>query len=197
MEEFPEYEALFKVCRSRRSSRAFADRPVPAGILDKIRTAALTSPYASGKKNWGITVVTDRDLRVRMGQEVERRAGEILALIRPDLREYFAAYARNFTFFAAAPALLVLTFRAAPSLSLMLARPSPELVQWERDNSVKSIACVAMLALLAAESLGLGACFVTGALIAERELAGLIPVPPGREIGALIPVGYKDGGGEK
>ncbi|HWR72992.1 MAG TPA: nitroreductase family protein, partial [Nitrospirota bacterium] len=155
---------------------------------------AYTSPYASGKKNWEITAVTDSALLNNMRLAVEKRVREIRSTLRADMQEYFIAYARNFTFFASAPAVFILTFRAAPSLSLMLPNPGEDLLQWERDNSVKSISCVAMLVLLAAESLGLGACYVTGALIAEKELAELIKIPTGRSLGAIVPVGYKTGG---
>jgi nitroreductase len=70
---------------------------------------------------------------------------------------------------------------------------TPELLQWERDNYVKSIACVAMLILLAAESLGLAACHMTGGLIAEDALGPLAKIRKGRSIGALIPIGYRTG----
>ncbi len=188
-----EYDALLKICESRKSARSFDSRPVSSDIIEKIRKIALTSPYASGKKNWQIKIVTDKELLQKTAQAVEKRTGEIKAGIRPDMQEHFASYAKNFTFFTDAPAVFVPIFRAAPSLSLMLPGAEKDISQWERDNSVKSISCVAMLALIAAESLGLGGCYVTGALIAEKEIAGLIQVPPGWEIGALIPIGYKAG----
>ncbi len=189
-----DYDTLLKICESRKSTRVFDNAPVPEEIIEKIKKIAVTSPYASGRKNWDVNAVTDRDLLRAMAQVVEERVHAIQENIRPDMREPFAAYARNFTFFASAPAVFIPTFRAAPSLSLLLPNPGEELLQWERDNSVKSISCVAMLVLLAAESLGLGACYVTGALIAGRELAELIKIPKGRSIGAFIPVGYKAGG---
>ena len=189
-----DYDALLKICESRKSTRVFDNTPVPEEIIARIKKIAYTSPYASGRKNWEITAVTDRGLLGAMREAVKKRSQEIQAALRPDMQEHFASYARNFTFFASAPAAFLLTFRAAPSLSLMLSDPGAELLQWERDNSVKSISCVAMLVLLAAESLGLGACYVTGALIAEKELVELIKIPMGRGIGAIIPVGYKAGG---
>jgi nitroreductase len=47
-----------------------------------------------------------------------------------------------------------------------------------------------MLILLAAESLGLGACYMTGPLIAGEELAQITGLSAGQEIGAIIPIGY-------
>ena len=185
-----DYDALLKICEARKSTRVFDSAPVHGDMIEKIRKIALTSPYASGRKNWEVKVITDRDLLRSMARVVEEKTRAIQERIRPDMQEHFASYARNFSFFASAPALFVTTFRAAPSLSLMLPEPGPDIIQWERDASVKSISCVAMLILLAAESLGLGGCYVTGALIAEEELARLLDIPKGRNIGALIPVGF-------
>lgn len=194
MEFLVDYEALLKICQSRRSTRVFDERSVPEKIIEKIKKVAYTSPYASGKKNWEIMAVTDKGLLSKMKKVTEKRTIEIQDKIRPDMRNQFAAYAQNFTFFASAPAVFILTFRVAQSLSLMTPEPDEKIVKWERDNYVKSISCVAMLVLLAAESLGLGACYMTGPLIAERELGELIKIPVGRSIGALIPIGYKRGG---
>lgn len=194
MEYLVDYEALLKICLSRRSTRVFNERSVPEEIIEKIKKVAYTSPYASGKKNWEIIAITDKGILSKMKMVIEKRTIEIQNRIRADMRDPFAAYAKNFTFFVSAPAVFILTFRAAQSLSLMLSEPDAEIVKWERDNYVKSISCVAMLVLLAAESLGLGGCYMTGPLIAEKELCELIKIPEGRSIGALIPVGYKRGG---
>ena len=172
----------------------FEERSVPEEIIEKIKKVAYTSPYASGKKNWEIIAITDKGLLSKMKTVTKKRTIEIQNKIRPDMRDQFATYAQNFTFFASAPAVFVLTFRAAPSLSLMIPEPDEGIIKWERENYVKSISCVAMLVLLAAESLGLGGCYMTGPLIAEKELCKLIKTPEGRSIGALIPIGYKTGG---
>lgn len=194
MEHLADYEALLKICESRRSTRVFDERPVPDEIIEKIKKVGYTSPYASGKKNWEIMSITNKELLGEMKKVIEKCTEEIQGRIRTDMRDQFAAYAKNFTVFASAPVVFVLKFRSAPSLSLMIPDPDKELITWERDNYVKSISCVAMLILLAAESLGLGGCYVTGALIAEKEIGELIKIPKGRSIGALIPVGYKRGG---
>jgi nitroreductase len=73
----------------------------------------------------------------------------------------------------------------------MVQKPTKELMVWERDTAVKSISCVCMLILLAAESLGLGACYMTGPLIAEHIIKNHIKIKPGRSVAAIIPVGYK------
>lgn len=194
MENFESYESLLRICEARCSTRTFDAKPVPADLIQRILAIARTSPYASARKNWDVSVIADRDKLTAMLRVVEDRVSALRKVIRPDMDEQFASYARNFTFFASAPAVFVPTYRAAPALSLAVPGPDPLIAQWERDNYVKSISCVAMLILLAAESVGLGACYVTGALVAEKELAMLLDLPSGRSIGSLIPVGYRTGG---
>jgi nitroreductase len=111
--------------------------------------------------------------------------------VREDLREGFSQYAAHFTEFGTAPALIIPTFRISPGLSVMLNDPKENFVRWERDNYVKSISCVAMLVLLAVESLGLVGCYMTGPLLAEKEIGDMINIKKGRNIGAMIPIGYR------
>jgi nitroreductase len=187
------YQQLHALCHARRARRIFAPEPLAQADIERILDIAYTSPYASGKKNWEVEVITDRALLAEVAAAVETRVAEVRARVRPDFEADFAAYATQFSTFAQAPALFVPTFRIAPSLSLMVDADDDGLLRWERDNYVKSIACVGMLILLAAESLGLAACYMTGPLLAEEEIGRLIKIKRGRSIAALIPVGYRMG----
>jgi len=190
------YDSLNTVCARRRSIRRFTERPLSEEQIGKIREIARLSPYASGKKNWELLAVTDRAVIRDLGEVVKSRSSEIGDRVREDFREMFLEYAENFALFESAPVLFIPTFRVQRSLSLMQDEPGEAIRRWERDNFVKSISCVAMLVLLAAESLGLGACLMTGPLVAEEELARRIGVKRGHEIGAIIPVGYGEGQAE-
>ncbi len=187
------YESLRDICSRRRSVRAFAERPLAPDEIARIREIAGFSPYASGKKNWELLVVTDGPKIRALAEIVEDKCRDVAGRVRPDHRDAFQVYARSFSAFASAPALFVPVFRVQPSLSVMAGGPVDGIASWERDTFVKSISCVAMLVLLAAESLGLKACYMTGPLVAGAELAEALGVRNGREIGALIPVGHPKG----
>lgn len=191
---FPaEYDALLTLCAARRSVREFCAQPLTPEQIAAIRAIALTAPYASGKKNWELRVVTERALIEALAKIVQWRSAQLGTQVRDDFRELFLDYAVHFTAFASAPALFIPVYKVQPSLSLMLAGGDMEVAQWERDNFVKSISGVVMLIQLAAQSLGLGACCMTGPLLAEAELAQKLGLKPGFEIGAMIPVGYPQG----
>jgi nitroreductase len=75
--------------RSRRNVRAYADRPIAEGDLDRILEAARRTPSSRNQQRWDFVVVTDRrQLRELAG--VWRGAGAVpgsaatIALIAPE-----------------------------------------------------------------------------------------------------------------
>lgn len=186
-----DYEMFHALCESRKSCRKFTPDPVADELIDQILKTAATSPYASGRKNWKIIVVRDKDLFNKLALVVNSRAERMATDMDDEMAVLFKRYIQNFTQFEAAPVLLIPVFRISLIMqSILRDRLTPNLQSWERDNAVKSISCVAMLILLAAQSLNLGACYMTGPLIAGEELSSILDLAPGQEIGAIIPVGY-------
>lgn len=188
------YTSLQALCAARRSVRSFDAQPVSAEQIEAIRAIARSAPYASGKKNWELRVVNEHAVIEDLAAIVRRRSAELGELVRDDYRPLFSDYAGHFASFAAAPVLFVPVYRVQPALSLMLPAADSGIVAWERENYVKSIAGVALLVQLAAQSLGLGACIMTGPLLAEAELAARLHLQGSQQIGALVPVGYPQGG---
>ena len=185
------YEIFHSICESRKSCRKFAPEPVANELIDKILKTAATSPFASGRKNWRVEVVRNKDLFNKLASAVNSRAEMMASDMDDDMAILFKRYIQNFTHFEDAPVLLIPVFRISPIMkSILRDRLTSDLESWERDNAVKSISCVAMLILLAAQSLNLGAVYMTGPLIAGEELSSILGLPPGQETGAIIPVGY-------
>lgn len=183
------YDNLLKLCETRHSCRSFAQRPVAREEVEKVVKAGLLAPFASGSKSWEIVVVDKPAVIKEMAAAVRRRSEELAAKMDADDKIVFLTYSRFFTAFETAPVVLVPAFKDRRGIALML--PDEKLEAFERENSVKSISCACMLALLAAESLGLGACYMTGPLLAANEIAKLAGLKPGREPGALIPLGHR------
>jgi len=105
-----------------------------------------------------------------------------------------SAYAREFaryaTSFAGAPVLLVACHQRPVSVSgaLLDGLRHPTLVSGEP----LSVAMAAQNLLLAAHSLGLGACVLTAPLLVEDALAPLLGVPAGFDVTCLVALGYPD-----
>jgi nitroreductase len=187
---FAQYDALKNIAQARKSCRTFSARPLPEDLVQKVLDIAMLSPYASGRKNWAVRTVSDSATIANAADLVQTHCAALSADVRDDMRDAFKTYAANFVAFRTAPVLLVTEFRVVPALSLMTGG-NQEIVRWERENFIKSISCVSMLILLAAESLQLGACCMTGPLLVHDGLSRLFKVRESREIGALIALGYK------
>lgn len=55
----PTPEQVMLLCRSRRSNRAFASRPIPMEMLEQVLEAAHLAPTASNKQEVEFTLITD------------------------------------------------------------------------------------------------------------------------------------------
>lgn len=184
------YQILQMICEKRKSVRLYSNKPVPKDFVEKIQQTAFTSPYTAGKKNWKIIIVDDQQTIKGIAKLTKEHSDKMMNKIREDFRDGYREYAKNFTVFETAPLLFVLTYRAPYVLSLMMDEADEFISTWERDNYVKSISCVAMLILLAAESLGLGSCYMTGPLVAEKQIIEFLEIKNENNIGAIIPIGY-------
>lgn len=184
------YNSLKIICGNRKSIRSFEDKPVPRSAIEKILEIGRTSPYVSGRQNWDIVVVTDRTRIQKACDTVSQICEDLQKKIKEEYFDYFRDYSKHFTFFNQAPVVFIPCFHFSPTLSFMMKEPNEQIRDWERDGFVKSISCVAMLILLAAQSLGLGGCYMTGPLIAEEKIAKVLGIRKGRIIGAVIPIGY-------
>ena len=185
------YEQFKIICETRKSCRKFKPEPVPDKSIEKILSIASHSPYAGGSKSWGIITIKEKSAMDSLVAAIKEEVEVVSHNMELDAREMFINYSKNFLFFTEAPLIIVPYFKTTPVMSSLLKENVTQpLLIWERDNSVKSISCVAMLILLAAESIGLGACYMTGPLIAGERIAEILKIPPGREAGAIIPIGY-------
>lgn len=188
------YEVLKQLCEERKSTRIFSEREVSQTDIEKIRQIALTTPYASGKKSFDLLIIKDKRKIKELSEIIEKKSLILSEKLPEEYQSPFLNYSKSFVAFDDAPVLFVPTFRVVPSMSIMLRElPSDDfefIKSWERDNFTKSISAMCTLILLAAQSLNLASCYMTGALIAGTELNDVISVKKGQEIAAIIPIGY-------
>jgi len=190
------YDVLKDICESRKSIRDFSDKKISKQIIDKIEDIARTAPYASGRKNWELVFIDDKEQIKKISEAIRQFVVNLNENLNDDFKESFNEYAKSFSAFESAPVLVIPTYRISKGMEIMFKSVSEDILTWERDNFVKSISCALMLVLLAAESLGLASCPMTGPLIAENEIKDIIKIKKGRNIGAIIPIGYLENNNE-
>jgi nitroreductase len=184
------YETLMSIVRERRSVRRWRDEELPDALIEQILEAARWAPSAGNRQAYRLLIVRSREKIAAMAGVVRRAAQRIAEGARAELAEEAASYLANFHHFEGAPVVVAPIYRSGFDLRRAL---GGEEEQGTGDNggldALSSVAAAIMSMLLAAQALGVGACWMTGPLIARRELGELLEVPRGWEIAALVPLG--------
>jgi nitroreductase len=126
---------------------------------------------------------------------VEARIGELERnLTEPEERAGLEEYGRYLTFFADAPVLIVVLYKRSPAfLESLLRLAGASAAEGTLPAEGFSAAMAVQNLLLAAHAMGLGACCVTGPLIAAGEMRTILHIPPAYVMAALVPVGRPAG----
>ena len=183
-----DYDQLLELIRSRRSIRRFSDRAVSREDIGRLLEAARWAPSNHNRQPWRFLVIEDKQQINHLAETVRQSLSEKLK----SLPETAAAYASEFkhyaTFFSNAPVLLVVLHKQPVSVSapLLAGLKNPDLVSGEP----LSVAMAVQNLLLAAQSLGLGTCVLTGPLLAQDALAGELDLPAGHDLTCLVALGH-------
>ncbi len=183
-----DYETLLELLRTRRSVRAFLPEPLDPEILDKLIEAARWAPSAGNRQAWRFMAVESPQMLARMGEVVAEAVQRLRVSVRADLRSISDRYLDNFLHFTSAPVVLVPVWRSGAAL-LAAAAPATARPTDGDEEGLASVAAAIQNLLLAAHALGVGACWMTGPLVAREALQRLLNVPDGWRIAALIPLG--------
>ena len=76
--------AFYERMRTRRSVRAFSDRPVPRDVIEACLRTAGTAPNGANLQPWHFAVVTDAGLKRRIRVEAEREEQEFYQRRAPE-----------------------------------------------------------------------------------------------------------------
>ena len=174
---YPAYDALMKVVRERKTSRAFdPDYEVPREHYDMILEAARHAPSGANAQPWHFIIVTDAKVKEQLGDyfvsEARRRAKMRMKFPTP-----------NYAGMKTAPGLIAIAadfrfVRAFPVLG-----DGSDLDRMYHQNAerilLQSVAAATMSAHLAAAALGYAVWWVTaiGQEKAQKELKPLIGIP--------------------
>ncbi|MCL2644889.1 MAG: nitroreductase family protein [Betaproteobacteria bacterium] len=182
------YNALLRLLESRHSCRSFAPDPVDEKAFQSLADAFALAPQAGGNRHLQCCFITDRTtIRDLAERGREGFAAFCQSIPSAYAREETVRYGENFFWFSEVPALAVVTCRKAPSYLQQSAGNKAPLI-WGGELSA---GMSAFSLLLAAEAIGLGACCLTGPLIAWREIEGFLKIPRRDMLILLVALGYK------
>lgn len=183
------YQTLMNFLNSRRAIRKFEERDVPTELLEKVIEAGIAAPSGSNFQGWKVRILRDRAPIERLAQIVDDKI-QVLAndweegLIKDELLKYSG----NFSFFTEAPLMLMLYFRTKYQGASYYFGEGSSL--YKGTGSLLSLGMMMQNMMLAAESLGLATCPITGPLLAAEEIDKEFPAPNKHELGAFLIMGY-------
>lgn len=187
-------DELLSTTRSVRKRLDF-DRPVPMQLVRDSIQVALQAPTGSNQQGWHWMVVTDADLRARIGEYY---------------RDSFERYRTSSAYVGRAASLSeerqVVQARVADSSVYLADRmgevpvhviacitAAEELPSGNQAGLWGSLLPAAWSYQLAARARGLGSAWTTLHLRYEREISELLGIPPDVRQGVLLPTAYYTG----
>ena len=195
----PSYDQLLKFLKMRRSRREFKDQPVPRDVIDKLLLAAVEAPSAINNQSVQYTAVTDRDVLKQISERSARALENMKKMMtNPIGRLIFRAMMRDgyedmMEFLPLVDCLLGfqkagrdMMLYDAPCMILLHAPKSDMMAPGDAIFNAENI-------LLAAETLGLGACvigFVTEPANRDPEIKRLVQMPKDHKVFCAIALGY-------
>lgn len=192
-------EQLLALLKMRRSRREFKEDKVAQKVIDKLIAAAVQAPSACNRQNISYTVITDPDILHQLTDRCASGAGQLTRILRHPVGKYIArlylkdAYQDMVSLLPMIDEIVKahksgvdLILHGAPCAILLHAPTSDT---FAHDDAVYCSANI----LLAAETLGLGACligFVTDPSRHDPEIKRIAHIPTDHTVHSTIALGY-------
>lgn len=173
----------------RRSIREFTAEPVSADQIKALTAAALRAPSINNSHLWKFYAVTDKQLMNNMAESVKKSLAELLK--GKENQDKYKTVEHFSTFFVNAPLLIGITLKPYKAIIDELFEDDPEKVnELRRFPDYQSLGAAVQNILLKAVDLGLGACWLTGMLIARHDLEKMMNISEPEKLSAFIAIGH-------
>jgi len=181
-------ELYYNLVAERRSVRSFRADPIEPDVIARLLQAANQAPSAHNSQPWRFVVLQDPDVRFHLQQVMLEKFRD--DLIRDDVpgRVIDRRIRHAASLFSGAPVAILLSLTMAG----MQRYPDPERSQAEYDLAVQSVSLAAGQLLLAAQSEGLGSCWLCSPRFAPQTVRSLLELPADWQPQALLLLGYAD-----
>ncbi len=183
-----EYQALLELIQSRRSIRHFTDRRPSRDDIARIVEAARWAPSNHNRQGWKFIVFDDPDALHDLAGDIHASLSERIASAQrlPKAQARLMLYYA--TLFAGAPCAILVMHKASMSIAreLLAGAARPEWISGEPLSAALAVENM----LLAAQSLGMGTCIMTGPLLAGDVWGRIDELPLGFEPTCLVALGY-------
>ena len=191
-------EAFFNLISSRRSVRNFKDKPVPRELLEKIVRAITFAPPGFTPLTIQVTVVNNRGLIKDAVPMMAAMYDQLLKMnSNPFMRPILKRIVGKETYQVLSVHVLPIMKIRMPALKAgsedTIARNAPALILFHAPVHNEDFFIALAFGLLAAHSLGLGACaigLIPPTINRNPELRKMFQIPEGNTVIASMVLGY-------
>ena len=179
-------DAFWGAIRGRRSVRRYAPRPVDAELIGRLLEAAHWAPSAHHRQPWRVVLLDDAPARQRLAEAMAANWQADLLADGAAPEEASRRAALSIHRISGAPVVVI------PCLDLQAldVYPDPQRQLREWQMGVQSVALACQNLLLAAQHLGLAACWMCAPLFCLDLVQSTLDLPPTLEPQALLTIGY-------
>jgi nitroreductase len=169
--------------KTRKSIRKFKKEDVDISRITKIIEIASNSPSGGNSQNWFVYIIKNKDVMGRMRNEVEKIYKTLIGKDAPGV----------YTFFNDAPVVLAVVEKPyIGSIDNILEKTDKDrnyVRKFIVNPGLQSVSSFITHILLLCHNEGLGACWMTGPLIAKEEMEDILGIKSPDNLVALIPIG--------
>jgi nitroreductase len=174
---------IIEAVKTRKSIRKYEREDVDLNLIKKIIEISVNSPSGGNAQNWFTYIIKNKDILNRMRSEVETVYKKVTGKDAPGV----------YAFFNEAPVVLAVVQKPyIGSLDDILEKADKNR-NYERkfivNPGLQGVSSFITHILLVAHNEGLGACWMTGPLIAKPEIESMLGVKKPDNLVALIPIG--------
>lgn len=180
-------DVFWGAIRGRRSVRRYASRPVEAELVGRLLEAAHWAPSAHNRQPWRFVLLDHAAARQRLAEAMAAHWQADLLADGAAPEEASRRAALSVQRISGAPLVII------PCLDLQAldAYPDPQRQLREWQMGVQSVALACQNLLLAAQHLGLAACWMCAPIFCLELVQSTLDLAPTLEPQALLTVGYR------
>ncbi|OHD12387.1 MAG: hypothetical protein A2086_10005 [Spirochaetes bacterium GWD1_27_9] len=185
------FDDFFDLCKQRRSVRKYTDKNISDEDINKIIEAGIQAPSGTNLQGWKFKILKNKEEINTAADVIEKKVLKV-ALSYNDgvLKDTLREYGKNFFFFKDAP-LVIFLYAKKPN-NFLPHFFKEELGICKGTGVFLSLGMVMQNMMLAAFSLGISSCPLTGPILAEEELNEVFIPPKKYEFCGLLSFGYTD-----
>lgn len=181
---------LVSTINERTSIREFSTTPIDEKVLEEIVRRGASAPSVNNSQPWKFIVISNEEYLNNMADIVAEKIHKLPTDDNHKCERIKGSVECHSTLFRNAPALIAVTMKQYKSVleqsgidhnAINIGRMYPDIQS--------TGACIENM-LLSAVDMGLGACWLSGPLIAKQELERELNVGPDHELIAFVAIGY-------